>query len=177
MDGSPAALSAILLTDDSGNGYTYYKLRDLGEALNFQVDWTAGRGTCIDTQVRYLQALQTDREEVLRLVNAARAEEGLSPLQLHEDLCAAAQLRAEELRVQFSHTRPNGEGCGTVYEEFGITPNRSGENIASGYSNPAEVTEGWLNSPGHRMNIMIPNIQYLGVGRVDNSWVQLFLGL
>ena len=50
VNGSPVQLSAILLTDDSGNGYTYYKLRDLGNALNFKVDWSAEKGIFIETE-------------------------------------------------------------------------------------------------------------------------------
>lgn len=118
-------------------------------------------------------------DEVIRLVNVERANAGLAPLAKNETACQAAQVRASEIGVSFSHTRPDGRSCFTVFEEFGIRYTTSGENIATGYSTPEAVVKGWMNSPGHRANILNENFDEIGVGvkNVNGSmqWVQLFL--
>lgn len=115
--------------------------------------------------------------EVIRLVNEERAKEGLSSLRMDGDLMAMARIRAEELQILFDHTRPNGTGCGMVAEELGLDPYdyiRYGENIASGQPSPAVVMDGWMHSPGHRMNIMDPGFAIIGVGYQNGRWVQIF---
>lgn len=119
-------------------------------------------------------------QQVLDLVNVERAKEGLGALALDETLCAAADLRAEETGQVFSHTRPDGTKCFTVLEQFGIQCNTAGENIAAGYPTAAAVVDGWMNSEGHRANILSPSFHKLGVGfaEVDDQygyyWTQLF---
>lgn len=121
-------------------------------------------------------------EQVLELVNAARAEEGLSPLVLDPAICAAATVRAEEIIGTFSHTRPNGTSCFTVLDESGISYMAAGENIAAGQSTPEAVMTAWMNSPGHRANILSDSFRKLGVGFVKSEsgykyyWTQLFTG-
>lgn len=115
--------------------------------------------------------------EVIRLVNVERAKEGLSPLRPDPVLMAAAQLRASELKVSFSHTRPDGRSCMTAMNDVGSDPYdliRSGENIALGYPTPESVVNGWMNSPGHRMNILTGAFTVIGVGREGTGWVQMF---
>lgn len=118
-------------------------------------------------------------DEVIRLVNVERANAGLAPLAKNGTACQAADIRASEIGVSFSHTRPDGRDCFTVFEEFGIGFTACGENIAMGQPSPEAVVEGWMNSPGHRANILNENFQEIGVG-VKNvngrmHWVQLFL--
>lgn len=115
-------------------------------------------------------------EEVLQYVNEARARNNLSALVLDNTLCAAAEVRAEEVGRRFSHTRPDGSSWITVIREFGIPYRVCGENIALGYRDARTVVNGWLNSPSHRANIMSPNYTRMGVGRVGNGWAQLFTG-
>lgn len=121
-------------------------------------------------------------QQVLVLVNAARAEEGLSPLVLDPAICAAANVRAQEIIGTFSHTRPNGTSCFTVLGEFGISYMATGENIAAGQSTPEAVMTAWMNSPGHRANILSSSFRKLGVGFVKSEngykyyWTQLFTG-
>lgn len=88
--------------------------------------------------------------EVVRLVNAERAKEGLATLQMDSSLNSAAQVRAKEIVTSFSHTRPNGSNCFTALSEAGIKYNGSGENIAYGQKTPTEVVNAWMNSAGHR---------------------------
>ncbi len=116
--------------------------------------------------------------EVVRLVNIEREKNGLSALKSdNEKLNRAADIRAEELTTSFSHTRPSGADCFTVLIERGIKYRAAGENIAYGYRTPAEVVEGWLNSPGHRANILAGSFTHIGVGYNENGnyWVQLFI--
>lgn len=115
--------------------------------------------------------------EVIRLVNVERAKEGIGPLSPDPTLMAAAQLRASELKVSFSHTRPDGRSCMTAMNDVGSDPydlSRSGENIALGYPTPESVVSGWMNSPGHRMNILTEAFTVIGVGRDGGGWVQMF---
>ena len=98
--------------------------------------------------------VQEAAEAVASLVNAARQDAGLSELELDADLCAAALARAPEIAQSFSHTRPDGSSCFTILEEFGVSYRAAGENIAMGQRTPEEVMDGWMNSSGHRANIL-----------------------
>lgn len=126
--------------------------------------------------------LQAMRQGVLDLVNAARAENGKSPLTLDDALCGVAQLRAEEIVQSFSHTRPNGTTCFTAIDEAGISYRALGENIAAGQSSPASVMNSWMNSEGHRKNILSGDFSSIGIGYVNapsgygHYWVQMFMG-
>ena len=116
--------------------------------------------------------------EVVRLVNIEREKNGLSALKSdNEKLNRAADIRAEELTTSFSHTRPSGADCFSVLIERGIKYCAAGENIAYGYRTPAEVVEGWLNSPEHRANILTGSFTHIGVGYNENGnyWVQIFI--
>lgn len=113
-------------------------------------------------------------QEVVNLVNAERAKEGLSPLSIDSKVTAAAQVRATEIKTSFSHTRPDGRSCFTALAEAGASYSGAGENIAIGQKTPAEVVTAWMNSPGHRANIMKPSFKYIGVGVNGTAWAQLF---
>ncbi len=113
-------------------------------------------------------------DEVIRLVNVERESAGLDPLKKNDSLCDAAAVRVGEIRTKFSHTRPDGTACFTAVEENGY----KGENIALGYPSPEDVMTGWMNSSGHKANILDPGFTEIGVGYSDNGnyWVQVFLG-
>lgn len=119
-------------------------------------------------------------EQVVELVNAERAKEGLASLTIDKKVQAAAQVRAVEIKTSFSHTRPNGSSFATALKEQGVTYRRSGENIAWGQRTPQEVVNAWMNSSGHRANIMNENFTKIGVGYYQhngvNYWSQLFIG-
>lgn len=115
--------------------------------------------------------------EVIELVNVERAKEGMGPLAPDPDLMAAAQLRAQELRTSFSHTRPDGRYELTALEDVGADPRsyvRWGENIADGFSSAKSVVRAWMGSPGHRSNILTEAFTLIGVGHDGNRWVQMF---
>lgn len=117
-------------------------------------------------------------EQVVNLVNEERAKEGLAPLTLNTKVAAAAQVRAEEIVTSFSHTRPDGSSFATALKEQNISYRRAGENIAWGQKSPEEVVNAWMNSSGHRANIMNENFTSIGVGYYRqngvNYWCQLF---
>lgn len=118
-------------------------------------------------------------EQVVNLVNNERAKQGLEPLTLDTKLTKAAQVRANEIEVAFSHTRPNGSSFSTVLKEHGVNFRGAGENIAWGQRSASEVMNAWMNSSGHRANILNSKYKSIGVGYyVNNSgriyWTQLF---
>lgn len=118
-------------------------------------------------------------DEVIRIVNEERAKQGLQPLKKNNDLCKVAGIRATETTSLFSHTRPNGESCFTILKEYNISYMTVGENIAAGQQTPAEVMNAWMNSQGHRENIMNSSFGQIGVGVVKGGsygiyWVQMF---
>lgn len=116
--------------------------------------------------------------EVLRLMNEQRVANGLNPLVMNDKLSIAADIRAREIVELFSHTRPNGTSCFTVAAEVGYTYRMAAENIASGYNTAAWVMEGWMNSTGHRNNILNGSLTEVGIGCVQYDghyyWVQFF---
>ena len=116
--------------------------------------------------------------QVVTLVNAERAKYGLSALKVDSRVQQAAQVRAAETVQSFSHTRPNGSSFSTALTEAGVSYTRSGENIAYGQSTPQQVVQAWMNSSGHRANILNESFTTIGVGYTVSGgtayWAQLF---
>lgn len=117
--------------------------------------------------------------QVIELVNAERAKEGLNPLVYDAEMEQAALVRAKEIQTSFSHTRPDGSSFVTAMKEAGVSYQMAGENIAWGQKTPEQVVEAWMNSASHRANIMNVNYGRIGVGYQKNDggvsyWVQLF---
>lgn len=104
--------------------------------------------------------------EVLRLVNIERDKVGAAHLVLDGALCDAANMRAIEMDYSgnFSHTRPNGSDCFTVFSFCNISFYTCGENIAAGYVTPADVVDGWMHSEGHKANILNASYTKMGLG-------------
>lgn len=115
----------------------------------------------------------TYASQVITLLNEQRVNNGLSPLTADSTLTAAAMQRAAETVIYFSHTRPDGSRCFTAFDG-----GWRGENIAAGQADPDEVITGWMNSTGHRENILKANYTGVGVGCFNykgiNFWVQCF---
>ncbi len=118
--------------------------------------------------------------KVLKLVNKERAKAGRKALKLDTSLNSAAKVRAKEITKVFSHDRPDGSSCFSIMKEMGISYRAVGENIAAGQPTPEEVVNSWMNSEGHRANILSQDFEKLGVGYVKTGgvykhyWVQLF---
>lgn len=116
--------------------------------------------------------------EILRLINIERQNGGLSPLKNEPLAYYFAKIRAEECKESFSHTRPNGESCFTVFDEEDVFCNLVGENLAYsvGYTLdeiPSLDVVSWMNSPGHRANIMNPNYTSTSIAVVFNPQTRL----
>ena len=124
----------------------------------------------------------TFAEQVVELVNQERTKAGLSAVTLDQNIASAALVRAKEIETSFSHTRPNGSKFSTALTEQGVTFKGAGENIAWGQKSPEAVIQAWMNSEGHRANILNKNFTKIGVGYYQNAagrnfWTQLFLSL
>ena len=118
--------------------------------------------------------------EVIRLVNEIRVENGLKPLTANWELSRIARYKSEDMYTNryFSHTSPTYGTPFQMIKAFGLTYRSAGENIAYGYKTPAAVVEGWMNSSGHRANILNPSYTQIGVGYCANGnyWTQMFIG-
>ena len=116
---------------------------------------------------------------IMALVNGERRKAGVPELTAIAPLSQAAMIRAKELTASFSHTRPDGKSCFTVLSENGIQYKSAGENIAMGQRTAEAVMNSWMNSSGHKNNILNPKFTMLGVGHYSQNnttyWVQLFI--
>lgn len=123
------------------------------------------------------------QNEILSLVNAERSKVGLNPLKLNWELSRVAKIKSEDMAHEgyFSHTSPT---YGTPFEmmkHFGIKYKTAGENIAAGQKTPKEVMVAWMNSKGHRENILNKKYTEIGVGYFKGGsygsyWTQQFIG-
>ena len=112
--------------------------------------------------------------DVVGLVNAARAEQGLGPVRTNPRLAQAARDHAADMVAggYFSHTGQNGSSFSDRARAAGYAC-AAAENIASGQRSEAEVMTSWLNSPGHRRNILLRDVVDIGIGRVGTMWVMM----
>lgn len=119
-------------------------------------------------------------QQVVTLVNAERAKYGLAALTLDETFCGYARIKSQDMHDQgyFSHTSPTYGSPFDMMRAFGVSYRTAGENIAMGYATPAAVVDAWMNSEGHRANILSANYTTLGVGYVADGgyWTQWFIG-
>ena len=121
--------------------------------------------------------------QVLSILNQERASAGLPPLTMNQSAVNAASVRAKEIVSSFSHTRPSGQSPFTALDEAGVSYRAAGENIACGQKSPSEVMTGWMNSSGHRANILNSSFTQVGIACYEDPnsqygyyWVQLFIG-
>ena len=131
-----------------------------------------------ETTTPAVTTVSSEISSVLSLVNSERAKNGLGALKLDDRLCALADIRAKEITASFSHTRPDGTSCFTVFKQNGVTYRYAGENLAYGQTSAAAVMNGWMNSSGHRANILGKNFGKIGISCLvyggRKYWVQLF---
>lgn len=121
--------------------------------------------------------------EVLEIVNKERKANGLKPLTLNKELSNVATVKSQDMinKGYFDHTSPTYGSPFDMMKSFGISYKAAGENIAKDQKTPSEVMNSWMNSPGHRANIISPNFTELGVGVAKDSkgtiyWTQMFIG-
>ncbi|MBN2980254.1 serine protease [Cohnella algarum] len=116
--------------------------------------------------------------EVAKLVNAERAKAGLGALAMDSKLSEVALAKAKDMynKNYFSHTSPTYGSPFDMMKQFGVSFNYAGENIAKGQRTPAEVMNAWMNSSGHKANILGQNFTKIGVAYYNGVWVQMFIG-
>ena len=120
-------------------------------------------------------------KKIVNSVNNERTKNGGLPLLANRtDLNELANIRAKEIVEKFSHTRPDGSSCFSILENNNVGYISAGENIAYGQPNSQEVMTAWMNSKGHRENILSPDFNCIGVGHYQTNgidyWVQIFIG-
>lgn len=185
------------------NGSTMVPLRFVSESLGWNVTWEQHSRTAYidpvqpETEEKNEQIAdenpvqQNDEEQsildwekqVIELVNEERAKADLPPLEYDEKLAMSARVKSEDMRDEayFDHISPV---YGTPFEmmsEFGIDYMYAGENIAVGYTSPEAVVKAWMNSPGHKQNILSEDYTHIGVGYAKGGdylhyWTQQFIG-
>lgn len=113
---------------------------------------------------------------VFQIVNRERLDAGLSSYAYNVELAVAAQLHAEDMAANgyFDHTSQDGRNFSQRAEEAGYDAFPRGENIAAGQTTPEGVMDSWMNSDGHRANILSGDSNEIGVGFAENHWVQVF---
>ena len=125
-------------------------------------------------------SLHAFEKRVGELVNIERAKVGLKPLTLDESLSLKARVKSEDMAKNnyFSHNSPTYGTPFEMMQSMGISYRTAGENIAMGQRTPEAVVQAWMNSEGHRKNILSPSFTHLGVGYIadGNYWTQWFIG-
>ena len=118
--------------------------------------------------------------EVIRLVNQIRTQNGLKPLTANWELSRVARYKSQDMveNRYFSHTSPTYGSPFQMIRAFGLSYRTAGENIAYGYRTPQAVVDAWMNSSGHRANILNASYTQIGVGYVPSGhyWTQMFIG-
>ncbi len=126
------------------------------------------------------QSVLDYEKEVVRLVNKERNSRGLPSLTMDWELSRVARYKSQDMHDKgyFSHTSPTYGSPFDMMSSFGIAYRSAGENIAKGQASPQAVVNAWMNSSGHRANILNASFKKIGVGYVSdgNYWTQMFLG-
>ncbi|WP_442598018.1 SafA/ExsA family spore coat assembly protein [Neobacillus sp. D3-1R] len=127
-------------------------------------------------------AVKSIENQVIQLTNQERAKNGLRPLAANWELSRVARYKSNDMRDKgyFSHTSPTYGSPFTMMKNFGISYISAGENIAAGQRTAQEVVNSWMNSPGHRANILSAKFTQIGVGYSSGGsygtyWTQMFI--
>lgn len=161
------------------NNFTLVPLRAVAEAAKAQVDWDGDNRT---VTITYEESnFENWAQEVLELTNDERAKKDLAPLEWDDSLAALAETHCEDMinRGFFAHNNPDGLTPFDRMKNAGISYYAAGENIAAGQYSPKAAVEAWMNSEGHRENILNPDFKCLGVsvvkgGKYGIYWAQEF---
>lgn len=136
--------------------------------------------TTAPTTTETTSTLSAYEQKVVDLTNQQRVKNGLPGLKVDLALSKVAREKSRDMSTNgyFSHTSPTYGSPFDMMKKFGITYRYAGENIAMGQRTPEEVVNAWMNSEGHRKNILSPNFTHIGVGYVaqGNYWTQQFIG-
>ena len=133
-----------------------------------------------EPKTEQVSQLSEFEQQVVELTNVERAKAGLAPLKADAELSRVAREKSRDMAGSgyFDHNSPTYGSPFDMMRAYGISYRTAGENIAKGQRTPAEVVNAWMNSQGHRENIMNPNFTHIGVGFVENGnhWTQMFIG-
>ncbi len=142
---------------------------------------TAERATATETRTNTTAAPSTSNYErrVAELVNVERQKNGLAPLTLDPAISNVARIKSKDMSDNnyFAHQSPTYGSAADMLTQNGIRYSAWGENIAAGQKTPEEVVSAWMNSPGHKANILASHFTKIGVGYVNNGrpyWTQMF---
>ncbi|MGE7760069.1 CAP domain-containing protein [Peribacillus sp. NPDC097895] len=126
---------------------------------------------------------QSVEQQILRLVNEERSKQGLPSLEMDSAISHVAILKSEDMRDNnyFNHTSPRYGSPFEMMKSFGVSYNYAGENIAAGQPSAEAVMSSWMNSPGHKANILNKNYSKIGIGhatggKYSHYWTQQFIG-
>ncbi|WLR52206.1 CAP domain-containing protein [Bacillus tianshenii] len=129
-----------------------------------------------------MQGMQNVEKQVVQLTNQERAKQGLKPLQADASLAKVARTKSADMRDKgyFSHNSPTYGSPFNMMKQFGIQYTAAAENIAAGQPSPEAVVKAWMDSPGHRRNILNPDMTHIGVGYAEGGsygkyWTQMFI--
>ena len=132
------------------------------------------------TEEKQPSNLSQEVQQVIDLTNEQRRKNGLTDLKADTKLNEVAQKKSEDMRKNnyFSHTSPTYGSPFDMMRDFGVTYKSAGENIAQGQQSPQQVVEAWMNSEGHRKNILSKDFTHIGIGYDQNGhhWTQMFIG-
>ncbi len=178
----------VEITGTTDNGWFQFEYDSVDGYINqkfFMDKETYDEGIALNESGEENQSEENNKEQtestlasqIVAICNEYRVAEGLEPLTEDPELDALAQIRAEEIVVYFEHERPDGSDCFTVMKDYKCT--LCGENIAAGQGNPKEVVDAWMDSEGHRANIMNKDFKRIGIGYSAGGefgayWAQLF---
>lgn len=173
-----AAMGVPLLLVNDRNVYWASAYTNL--AVTEHIIALGGRTLISDSTIESLRPISL---EVLKLVNKERNAAGLDSLKIDKDVNFVAQLKAADMIYNgyFDHISPTYGDPFEMLKSFGIQFMTAGENIAAGQRTPQQVMDSWMNSPGHRANILEPSFTHIGIGCISDAWgtpywVQMFIG-
>ncbi|PKG23415.1 CAP domain-containing protein, partial [Niallia nealsonii] len=133
-----------------------------------------------NTSTQATSTVSAFEKQVVELTNKERAKNGLSALTLDTELSKVARAKSQDMSKNnyFDHNSPTYGSPFDMMKQFGISYKAAGENIAKGQTTPEEVVKAWMNSEGHRANILSSKFTHIGVGYVENGnyWTQQFIG-
>ena len=185
--GNSAALAATTHTVQSGD--TMWKIAvkyQVGVSEVIQANPAVKNPNMIypgqNLNIPELGVVKSAEEQVAVLVNQERSKYGLKPLKLNWELSRVARYKSQDMidKNYFSHTSPTYGSPFTMMKNFGISYRAAGENIAAGQKTPQEVMNAWMNSEGHRKNILSSQYTEIGVGYAKGGtnghyWTQMFI--
>jgi uncharacterized protein YkwD len=147
--------------------------RPVSSAFNAPLNDAGETMAMANTLADKTPTIEDNAVELLKLINAERRKVGAPALQFDNDMQKAAARRASEVTRKYSHSRPDGRSYSTVFDEFGLSPFASAENIAwrsgKGNMSMADFNNAFMNSPGHRENMLNGNYEIIGLGITRNG--------